>query len=46
MVVDLRRGRTSYGRHVAVDDWRMLYVPGGFAHGFCALSADVEIAYT
>lgn len=49
VVVDLRRGRTTYGRHVALelaaDDWRMLYVPAGFAHGFCALSTDVEIAY-
>lgn len=49
VVVDLRRGRPSFGRHMAIelvaDDWRWLYIPAGFAHGFCALSADVEIAY-
>ena len=49
VAVDLRRGRPTYGRHVAVelaaDDWRMLYIPGGFAHGFCTLTEDTEIAY-
>jgi dTDP-4-dehydrorhamnose 3,5-epimerase len=49
VVVDLRRRSSSYGRHVAVvldaRDWRQLLVPAGFAHGFCTLDDDTEIAY-
>src|SRR5579863_2607003 len=40
--VDLRRGSPTYGRWAAVelddDSMRELYVPIGFAHGFCVLS--------
>jgi len=49
VVVDLRQGSRSYGR------WRLttltgeggeqLFVPRGFAHGFCALEPDTEVAY-
>lgn len=49
VAVDLRRGSPSYGRHAIVElseeDWRQLYVPVGFAHGFLTLSAGTEILY-
>jgi len=49
VAVDLRRSSPTYAQHVAVElqegDGRMLYVPGGFAHGFCTLRPDTEIAY-
>lgn len=49
VVVDLRRSAPTYGRHVAVEmaaeDWTALYVPEGFAHGFCTLADHTEIAY-
>jgi dTDP-4-dehydrorhamnose 3,5-epimerase len=47
--VDLRRGSPTYGewRGVELDDesMRELYVPVGFAHGFCALSEVADVIY-
>jgi dTDP-4-dehydrorhamnose 3,5-epimerase len=49
VAVDLRRGSPTYGRWEAVelDDEQMreLYVPVGFAHGFCALSDVADVLY-
>ena len=49
VVVDLRRGSPTYGRHTAAElsvaDARQVYVPAGFAHGFCTLEPETEVAY-
>jgi len=49
VAVDLRRSSPHFGRHVAVElvagDDRLLFVPAGFAHGFCTLRDDTEVAY-
>jgi len=50
VVVDLRRGAPTYGKWLAVtisaQDKKMLYVPGGFAHGFCVTSDEAEVLYS
>ncbi len=49
VAVDIRRGSPSYGRHVSVElsaeDWNQIWVPEGFAHGFCTLTNDTEVLY-
>lgn len=49
VVVDVRRGSPHFGRwfglQMAAEDFTSLYVPVGFAHGFCVLSDTAEVAY-
>jgi len=49
VAVDIRQGAPTFGRSVVTklssENKRMLYVPVGFAHGFCVISDDAEVAY-
>ncbi len=49
VAVDLRRSSTTFGRWYGVtlseSNHRQIYVPPGFAHGFCALTEGAEITY-
>ncbi len=49
VAVDIRKGSPTYGQWAAIelsDDLnQMLWVPEGFAHGFCALSSEAAVLY-
>jgi dTDP-4-dehydrorhamnose 3,5-epimerase len=49
VAVDIRRGSPTHGRWVgrtlAAKDCCLLYIPVGFAHGFCVLSAEADVLY-
>jgi dTDP-4-dehydrorhamnose 3,5-epimerase len=50
VAVDLRPGSATFGQHSAIElsdkAPQMLWIPGGFAHGFCVLdSVPADIFY-
>jgi dTDP-4-dehydrorhamnose 3,5-epimerase len=49
VIVDIRRGSPQFGEWetIMLDDvdHRQLYVPDGFAHGFCVLSDLADVTY-
>jgi dTDP-4-dehydrorhamnose 3,5-epimerase len=49
VLVDLRRSSSTYGRwtsvEVSAEKHNCVYIPRGFAHGFCTLTDDVVMLY-
>jgi len=49
VAVDIRKGSSTFGKHISVklnaDNKRQLLVPRGFAHGFVVLEDDTVFSY-
>jgi dTDP-4-dehydrorhamnose 3,5-epimerase len=49
VVVDIRKDSATFGRWEAVmlsaENRRSVYVPAGYAHGFCVTSAEAQVVY-
>lgn len=49
VVVDIRRSSPTFKQYESIelddDTHRQLYVPAGFAHGFCVISDVADVAY-
>ncbi len=49
VAVDIRQGSPSFGQYTSTilndENHRQIYIPPGFAHGFCVLSEKVDMIY-
>jgi dTDP-4-dehydrorhamnose 3,5-epimerase len=49
VAVDIRRGSPTFARWVgyelSAENFRQLWVPEGFAHGFCVLASPAQVEY-
>lgn len=47
--IDIRKGSSTYGKHVSIDvsdkNGRVVWIPPGFANGFAVLSDEADVSY-
>lgn len=49
VAVDIRKNSPTYGKWIgeilSAEDHKLIYIPEGFAHGFCVLSQEADVSY-
>jgi dTDP-4-dehydrorhamnose 3,5-epimerase len=49
VAVDVRPGSATFGawigEHLSAESFKQLYIPAGYAHGFCVLSETAQVEY-
>ena len=40
-----RRSGTYVGAEISAENWRQIWVPAGFLHGYCTLTMETEVIY-
>ncbi len=49
VAADIRRGSPTYGQWVgatlSAENFKQIYIPPGFAHGFCVMSETADVEY-
>ena len=49
VILDIRKNSNTYGKYlkfrISINQFKQIFIPEGFAHGFCTLVKDTEVIY-